>query len=491
MCSRPVHSSKSTAPRRVLRPRAWSLATRLTVWYVCSASILLLAATASLYRSLVNNLDQEEDLFLADTVQDLRQLLKEHPDDMATLTNEADENSHYIQVYVRIRTEDGRTLIETPGMAAIFPHGTFPPPIPADQEPGSGTDIVSRDGRLFRGLTAHVVTGPSGHEGRVIQVALSQSKKQGLLAKYRKRLWRVLGIALGACALVGYQIAQRGLRPVREISEAAQRVGSTTLDRRIATANLPAELLTMANIFNEMLARLQESFDRLSQFSANIAHELRTPVNNLRGMAEVVLGSARSSEDYRETLESCLEECVRLSRLIDSLLFLARAEQTEMPIQREALHVGEELKTVRDFYEAIGAEAGISLTVQAEPGLLFDLDRTLFQRAVGNLVSNALAYTPRGGMITLSASRRSRVLQVEVSDTGCGIPADQLPRVFDRFYRAHPASPPGARGMGLGLAIVKSIVTLHGGSAEIASTLGRGTCVTLVFPPPAAAAPSA
>jgi len=453
------------------------------MWYACSAFALILMTTVSLYRSLVRNLNREEDLFLADRVQDVRDLLKDQPENSVGLSQEVAEKSRYVQAYVRVLTERGQTLVETPGMDQLLEPSGFPQPASADADPGRGTDIVSRHGQFFRGLAARAIMGPLGHETRVLQAALSQAKKQGLLTKYRKRLWRVLGIALFACALIGYQIARRGIRPVGEISQAAQRVRSTTLHERIPITRLPDELLTLANIFNDMLARLEDSFNRLSQFSANIAHELRTPVNNLRGMTEVALGSVRSPEEYRDTLGSCLEECVRLSRLIESLLLLARAEQARLPIQQEPLNIAEELRTVREFYEAVAAEAGVTLILHAQRGLVTSLDRPLFQRAAGNLVANAIAYTPKGGTVTLAAAKTPDGICVEVLDTGCGIPSEQLPYVFDRFYQVHHVGVSiESKGTGLGLAIVKSIVTLHGGSTTIASEIGQGTRVKMLFP---------
>ncbi len=180
-------------------------------------------------------------------------------------------------------------------------------------------------------------------------------------------------------------------------------------------------------------------------------------------------------------LESSLEECLRLSRLIDSLLFLARAENPGTQVRREPLAVAAELAAVREFYEAAASDAGIALDVAAAPET-WALDRTLFQRAVGNLVDNALVHTPSGGRITLEAARTARGLAVSVADTGCGIPQEHLPRLFDRFHRVDPARSKNSGGAGLGLAIVKSIAALHGGTAEIASAPGRGTRVTLVFP---------
>jgi two-component system heavy metal sensor histidine kinase CusS len=197
----------------------------------------------------------------------------------------------------------------------------------------------------------------------------------------------------------------------------------------------------------------------------------------------VALHRPRSPEEYREVLVSALEEYARLSRLIDSLLFLARAESSAGRIARERLDVGRELTTVRDFYEATAAEAGIALRLEAAEGIVAELDRTLLQQAVGNLVANALAHTPSGGTVTLAAARHADAVQVEVADTGAGIAPEHLPHVFDRFYRAEAARTASATGrVGLGLALVKSIATLHGGTVTIASIRGQGTRVGLVLP---------
>jgi two-component system heavy metal sensor histidine kinase CusS len=325
-------------------------------------------------------------------------------------------------------------------------------------------------------------------DGGVIQVALDRTREEDLLAGYRRSLWLVLGLALLACALAGYRIARRGLRPVWAIAAAAGRIRPSTLGERIADAGLPAELAALAGTLNGMLERLEESFARLGRFSADIAHELRTPVNNLRGEAEVVLGKPRSPEEYRDALGSCLEECVRLSRLIDRLLFLARAENPRAQVERERVDVGRELTAVRDFYEAAAGEVGVRLAVTAPAGLTAELDRQLLQRAIGNLVENALAHTPPGGTVTLTARRDDGALRVEVADTGCGVPAADLPRLFDRFFRVDRARMSERGGVGLGLPIVKSIAELHGGSVQIASEAGRGTRVTLRFPCPEAPA---
>ncbi|HVC30137.1 MAG TPA: heavy metal sensor histidine kinase, partial [Steroidobacteraceae bacterium] len=319
---------------------------------------------------------------------------------------------------------------------------------------------------------------------RFIEVAMDRAHDEYLLARYRERLWLVLGSSLVLCSLVGYLIARSGMRPIEGISRKAELIRATTLHERIPADGLPAELRGLAETFNGMLDRLEQSFRHVSQFSDDVAHELRTPINNLRGEIEVALGKARSQEDYREVLGSCFEECTRISRLIRTLLFLARSDTASDALRREAVDVGEALATIGAFYEAVASEAGVLLRVASVPGLRAELDRTLFQQAIGNLISNALAHTPAGGSVELAAAGGAQGIQITVRDTGCGIGPDHLPHVFERFYRIEQARTGSEENVGLGLAVVKSIVARHSGEVAIESKVGQGTEVRLTFPQP-------
>jgi two-component system heavy metal sensor histidine kinase CusS len=272
------------------------------------------------------------------------------------------------------------------------------------------------------------------------------------------------------------------MRPIEGIGRTAAHIRATTLHERIAMQGLPAELRGLAETFNSMLDRLEQSFRHVSQFSDDVAHELRTPINNLRGEVEVALGKSRSEEEHRDILGSCLEECARISRLIETLLFLARSDTGADVLQREKIDVGRELAKVESYYEAAAAEAGVDFHVSSGGGVSAELDRTLFQQAIGNLVSNAIAHTAAGACVTLIADSSEEGLRVTVSDMGCGIAPVHLPHVFERFYRVDRARVSSAQNAGLGLAVVKSIVTRHGGRVEIDSEVGRGTQVRLVLP---------
>jgi len=343
--------------------------------------------------------------------------------------------------------------------------------------------MKGKDGRAFRVTSALAPVGPTGTVNDTIEIAVNVSQKEELLARYRFWFWAILLATLVIFPLIGHNIARHGIRPVEEMATTARHISSTNLRVRILPEGYPFELASLANTFNQMLDRLEESFERISRFSADIAHDLRTPVNNIRGEAEVALARARSAGEYRDVIESCLEEAVRLSDLIGDLLFLARAESPLGMLRRERVDVGELLEGVRDYYEASASDSGVSLTtaVSEEP-VIAELDRALLQRAVGNLVSNALAYTPHGGAVVLRTSTGFSTLRIEVSDTGVGIPVEVLPRVFDRFFRVDASRSQGSGGTGLGLAIVKSITLLHDGTVEISSQPGQGTRVTLNLP---------
>jgi two-component system heavy metal sensor histidine kinase CusS len=227
-----------------------------------------------------------------------------------------------------------------------------------------------------------------------------------------------------------------------------------------------------------MLDRLEDSFTRLSQFSADLAHELRTPIANIRGEGEVALTRARTSDEYREVIESSVAECERLSAIVDNLLFLARAEAAEGHIPRTLFNGRSAVEKIATFYEPIAEEHHTAITCAGEGDI--HADPMLFGRAVSNLVENALRFTPAGGTIQISIAAGAPHSQISVKDTGCGIPAEHLPRVFDRFYRIDSSRSP--QGAGLGLALVKSIMDLHGGSAVVESEVDRGTTVSVTFP---------
>jgi two-component system heavy metal sensor histidine kinase CusS len=437
----------------------------------------LLLATTYLYWAMTNNVNQEDDALLADKVRVVQAILKQRPRDTAAIREEVEDTwraRENERTYVRVVGEDGQVLVESPMLDQTLPAALFPTP---SDEPGSGIDIHRHKHRIFRVLAVREAGSPW-----TVQLAMDRSLENELLSGYLTHLWYVLGIAFIICTVAGYLIAHRGVRPIHMITDTTRRIRPANLSERVAPEGLPAELHQLAANFNGMLDQLEQSFARLSRFSADIAHELRTPVASLRGEVEVALNQPRTAEEYRDVLRSNIEECDRLTHMIDRLLFLARAENPQQQIATEEYDLQIELAKICEFYEAAAMDAGVTLTLAPNGQTSAHVDRVLLQRAVGNLIANAIGHTPTGGTITVSAKQDDERAKIQVSDTGCGIESVHLPHVFDRLYRADASRVSKSGRTGLGLAIVRSITNLHGGSVEIASTVGRGTCVTMMFP---------
>ena len=439
-------------------------------------------ATAGLYLVLVKELDRSTDLFLADKVNVLQTMLRDRPDDVDGLREEVELESaarRYEQFYIRLLDSQGTPLMATPGMAEQLDLAQFVSPSSSN----FAVSMTGRSGRPFRATAVRLPVGMPATQTDIIQVAVDVSQKEELLARYRDWFAAIMLGTFIIFPVVGYQIARRGIRPVEEMATTARHISSTNLHERILPEGYPVELASLADTFNKMLDRLEESFERISRFSADIAHDLRTPVNNIRGEAEVALARARTVDEYREVLESCLEEAVRLTDLIGNLLFLARAESPLTHLQCVPVDVGELLASVREYYAASAAERGVLLRSAVDrESVIAELDRPLIQRAISNLVANAIAHTPCGGSVELTADFEPRGIRIQVSDTGIGVPAEALPRVFDRFYRVDTSRTQSSGGTGLGLSIVQSIMVLHGGLAEITSEPGKGTLVSLHIP---------
>ncbi len=452
---------------------AGSIVIRMTAWYAGTSFLLILVATSVLYGTVAGNLRSEDRRILIDTAANLRLLAGE-----GTGAPAAGVATSGL-IWFRLIAPDGHVVRETAGMDRQVPLTGFGGLLALRPGQLRFATVQNQAGVPFDTLSERLRWGG----GDVIaQVAIDRARDQAVLIADRERLLFVLLVSLGLCAAIGYVIARGGIRPVAQIAEAAGSIRATTLHERLAIDDLPDELQALAATFNDMLDRLEASFRQVSQFSADVAHELRTPVNNLRGELEVALGRVRSVPEYRDVLGSALEECGRIGRVIDSLLFLARAEAAGVRPLPAALDIGAELAGIREFYEPAALEAGIDLVLSGGERLMVPGERVLLQQAVGNLVANALAHTPRGGRVTLRATAAAGVVRIEVADTGSGIAPAHLPHVFDRFYRADPARSSLGGNFGLGLAVVRSIATLHGGTVAIESEIGVGTVVGLSLP---------
>jgi two-component system heavy metal sensor histidine kinase CusS len=480
MSSKTVQN-RSSDGRRSSILGSLSITKRLTILYSISVFVLLAISSIFLDRILVRDMTEEDNQFLAAEVQNLRILLMEHPDDMNAWRMEVNRKtlasaSTFIKYYVRILDENGRTLIETSRMRDIVQPVSFPEPSALDSPSISTTRKRGPDGKSLLLMSAWAGPRASGAGGRRIQIALDMSHEDAIVGDYRRKVALVILGGILCSALMGYAIAREGLRPLTAMTSAFRRIGPEQLQHRIGTGQWPEEIAVLAGAFDKMLERLEDSFTALSQFSADLAHELRTPINNLRGEAEVALYKARTTDEYREVLESGLEEYARLSRMIENLLFLAHADRRDTLIRPSAIDVRKEVDALLEFYEAVGEEKRIIVTRKGEATV--EADPLLFRQALSNIMSNAFRYTPDGGTVAISVRRNDdRSVEIEVADTGIGIEPECLPNIFKRFYRTERARTHYPQGTGLGFSIVKSIMDLHGGTVSVRSAPGKGTTV--------------
>ena len=274
-------------------------------------------------------------------------------------------------------------------------------------------------------------------------------------------------------------VVRRGLAPLRTMRTQAQAVTALQLSQRLPVQTIPRELAELAQSLNDMLARLEDAFKRLSDFSSDIAHELRTPVSNLLTQTQVTLSRARSADDYQRILESNEEEFERMARMVSDMLLLAKADNGLALPQREQLNMAVEVRALFDYFDALAEEKSLTLTLQGDCEIW--ADRLMLRRALANLLSNALRHADSASTLSVSLQTLETGVQISVSNQGDGIAPEHLERVFDRFYRVDPARQRSSDGTGLGLAITQSIVAAHGGSIR-ATSFGGLTTFTIHLP---------
>jgi two-component system, OmpR family, heavy metal sensor histidine kinase CusS len=460
--------------RHAAKPR--SIAFQLILLFTLAAALLLACGLGIFYSIVVRHAVAEDNAVLADKIFAVSTDLRENGPEVFAEELTANRAGGHTPYWIRMLDANSRTVAETPEMNRLIPIDIFPP----EQEPTLALR-TRKDYRTATKLFSLVAFSEnSNNQAYTLQLAQDRSSDEQVEKNFALLFLVVLAGGVVASALIAVIVTRHGLQPLREMTQSFGRVGPDHLKEYIGSAGWPRDLQPLAIAFDEMLKRLDDSFTRLSQFSADLAHELRTPIANMLGEAQVALTRDRTAAEYRETIESSVAECERLSRIVDNLLFVARVDAAREPIARKRFDARAAVEKIAAFYQTLAEDRHVTICCSGDGQIYADPD--LFERAVGNLLDNALRFTPEHGSIHISLSEHNNDFEVTVSDTGSGIAPEHLPRVFDRFYRAESSR--SSDGAGLGLALVKSIVDLHGGSATIASEIGRGTTLKLTFPLP-------
>lgn len=382
-------------------------------------------------------------------------------------------------------SEDDIFIIGEPGKAPVIMvnplHATLPEmPVVGAGQPLSVANM--RSGMVSGDVPMRAATVAAISGGRVVHLTAAHLavKEMATLANFRNRILFSVALAFLLTAGLGYLLLRRGLRPLRRMADHATAITPARLDSRMDSRDTPVELQQLSDAYNAMLDRLADGYQRLTQFSADLAHEIRTPVGSLMGHCQVALRQPRTADEYQALLASNLEELERISRMVESILFLARADDAQAALNRQSLDLDDELQRVTGYFEGLAEERQISFNASGDGQL--DADPLLLRRALSNLVANAIRYADEGSEIDIRVGRSGAECRIEVENQGPVLSESALGKLFDRFYRADASRHQSSDSNGLGLAIVAAIMQLHGGEVAVSQPTPGRICFTLIFP---------
>ena len=469
-----------------------SLALRIGAMFVLVVALAAAGLGTYLYRAFVAEIERRDDIQLLGKLRQVQillgrpgaaELLHTRPEFFRD-TMSGQENS-----LVRFVAADGAVLADINAAGERYPVPPAAGPAPQRDAIASWTTRRGDPGRVVAG-SARLDSGPPGGQpggqlsgqlsGQIkVVVARAYGERSAMFARYRVRIAAAAVVSALAAALLAALLLRRGLRPLRVVAEHAALVRPGTLAQRLAVDAAPSELRPLIDAFNAMQARLQEGYARLSGFSADLAHEFRTPVANLLGQSQVMLAQPRTAAEYEQLIASNIEELERLARMIDSMLFLARAGQDEVVLARQPRTALDELRKMADFFESMAEERGLRIVCAGEGMVL--ADPALLRRALANLLSNAVRHAAAGSTIALRVRQGAGLTELSVANDGAPVAAAHLAHLFERFYRADSARSDAQGSTGLGLSIVSAIMDLHGGTAAVHADGGH-IRFALVFP---------
>lgn len=467
------------------------LRTTLTLVFGAVLALILTAEGYAHHAALKRQLDTSVTMDLDDKARALHGYLRFSGESVALAYDEDDADeaafiadaTRYYQIYDGV---SGRLLRQSPGLESLGLKYTPNEVRDILRSPGM-RDVQTDRGRLR--LTSTVITAGDRHT-YLVQVGTLLDRLDASLADFDRVLavGTLIGVALAA--VLGFVFSGWALAPLKRLAGHAVAIDITNLRARLPLRGAGDELDHVAAAFNDSLMRLERSVNEMRQFSAAVAHELRTPLAILRGEAEMALATPQTADAARDRLASQIDEYDRLTRLINQILTLARAEAGEIAINKSAIDLTALAAEMCEQVDPLAEASGIALSHRAEPALQVSADKGWIERLLLILLDNAIKFTPRGGQVTIVASRAHDHVELTVEDTGIGMPAEVAARIFEPFYRGTAGHKPEplsgdwqrAEGAGIGLALARWIADAHGARLTVTSRPNAGSAFTLTFP---------
>lgn len=455
---------------------------RLSLWYVVVFGVLLSGFSLTIYLTLARSLHARFDLALGNAAEAIARSfqheLEEREGDAAAGALDRLSTLYLPDDYVAIYRGDRLIASNYPDhQPATLPDAALASSSPEGQ-------MIFRTLAGFGEAGARQVWLPfkadEGEYAIVLTASLDDLDEQ--LAAVRRSFYLGLPAALLAAEIGGFLLARKSLAPVVAMSNQAAQISASNLHERLQVGNAADELGRLALVFNDMLSRLDRSFEGMRQFMADASHELRTPLSIIRGEADVALSQDRDPAEYQAALAIIQDEAKRLSRLVDDMLELARADAGERPLHVEEFYLNDLVDECGNAVQVLATQKAISLQVQSASDISFHGDEDILRRMLLNLLDNAIKYTPTGGSVTVRLKQEKGIIKIDVSDTGIGIPAEAAAQIFERFYRISKARSRAAGGSGLGLSIAQWAAEAHKGSIQVASQPGQGSTFTVILP---------
>lgn len=459
-----------------------TLAFRLTLWYAAIFTVSSLLAFFVFYLQIASILAERTDDDLLEDTEELADLLVDKGiDEVKRTINLEAKTDGEKDVFYRLLSLDGGDL----GSSELFFWGPLAVNSAALQriatqgQPVFETLII--EGRRHKARTVYALLGP----GVIIQIGMSLEDDDEFLAAFRKIFGATITLVMALAGLLGWFMAKRALRDVEEVTQTARAISATDLEKRVPVKGRAEEIDRLATTFNDMLDRIQTLITETKEMTENIAHDLRSPITRIRGMAEMALTNGKAIDEYEAAAASTIEDCDRLLDMINTMLYISQTEATSENFAAQEVDMTSVVRDACELFQPVAEDKGVRLVAEINGHLKVQGVLQWLQRMLANLIDNALNYTPASGTVTVSIGADKKGGVIAVKDTGIGMSQEELPHIFRRFYRCERSrSQPGT---GLGLTLVEAIVHAHGGHITVTSTPNLGTTFTVTLP----AAPSA